>query len=169
MMRLQLSGKITALGVGAAFIVGCHSVAPAPVQEPPVRHVAQIYPGVPAPTRSHEAGEARAATEGSPHKPTAPQLVGAALRGGLSDATQSGVQQAAVADAIPNAADPATTLDLDVALRLAGVENPTINLAREVVRESLADQQGSLVGCRRTYRTFARTESRATSELSAGS
>lgn len=32
------------------------------------------------------------------------------------------------------------TLDLGIALRLAGVDNPTINLAREVVREALADQ-----------------------------
>ncbi|MBN9121260.1 MAG: TolC family protein, partial [Planctomycetes bacterium] len=34
-------------------------------------------------------------------------------------------------------------LDLEVALRLAGVENPTINLAREAVREALAEQLGA--------------------------
>jgi len=35
------------------------------------------------------------------------------------------------------------TLDLAVALRLAGVENPTINLARERIQEALADQLGA--------------------------
>ncbi|WP_171471428.1 TolC family protein [Frigoriglobus tundricola] len=35
------------------------------------------------------------------------------------------------------------TLDLGVALRLAGVENPTINLARERIQEALADQLGA--------------------------
>jgi outer membrane protein TolC len=39
-------------------------------------------------------------------------------------------------------AAPATTdaIDLDVALRLAGADNPDINLAREAVREALAEQ-----------------------------
>jgi outer membrane protein TolC len=35
---------------------------------------------------------------------------------------------------------PASTIDLGIALRLAGVDNPTINLAREQVREALANQ-----------------------------
>jgi outer membrane protein TolC len=35
---------------------------------------------------------------------------------------------------------PSETIDLGVALRLAGVDNPTINLAREQIREALAGQ-----------------------------
>jgi outer membrane protein TolC len=37
-------------------------------------------------------------------------------------------------------ASDSETIDLEVALRLAGVENPTINLAREQVREALASR-----------------------------
>ncbi|WP_439629557.1 TolC family protein [Gemmata sp.] len=40
----------------------------------------------------------------------------------------------------PTPAADASPIDLGVALRLAGVENPAINLAREVVVEALADQ-----------------------------
>jgi outer membrane protein TolC len=40
----------------------------------------------------------------------------------------------------PVANDQEQTIDLAAALRLAGVNNPTINLARERVREALADQ-----------------------------
>lgn len=40
----------------------------------------------------------------------------------------------------PIANAPAHTIDLEIALRLGGVENPTINLARERVREALAGQ-----------------------------
>ena len=40
----------------------------------------------------------------------------------------------------PILSPPAETIDLEVALRLAGVENPTINLARERVREALAGE-----------------------------
>jgi outer membrane protein TolC len=42
--------------------------------------------------------------------------------------------------AVPAPAAAAETIDLGVALRLAGVDNPTINLAREQVREALAGQ-----------------------------
>jgi len=39
---------------------------------------------------------------------------------------------------VPNASEE--TIDLEIALRLAGVENPTIKLARERIREALASQ-----------------------------
>jgi outer membrane protein TolC len=48
-----------------------------------------------------------------------------------------------IPDRRPNPSAPAAseeTIDLGIALRLAGVENPTINLARERVQEALADQ-----------------------------
>ena len=48
-----------------------------------------------------------------------------------------GVQVANFQQPLPPAEE---TLDLGVALRLAGVDNPTIKLAREAVRESLANQ-----------------------------
>lgn len=38
---------------------------------------------------------------------------------------------------------PESPIDLGVALRLAGVENPTINLAREAIREAQAEQQAA--------------------------
>lgn len=41
---------------------------------------------------------------------------------------------------VESPAGSAEVIDLDVALRLAGVDNPTINLAREAVREALAGQ-----------------------------
>lgn len=47
--------------------------------------------------------------------------------------------------AVPVGPHPESTLDLDVALRLAGVNNPTINLAREAVNEALADQLAARV------------------------
>jgi outer membrane protein TolC len=55
------------------------------------------------------------------------------------------VRHAAVGSAPVVAAGPAEaeTIDLTVALRLAGVDNPTINLAREQVREALADLLGA--------------------------
>ncbi len=50
------------------------------------------------------------------------------------------IRQASASEAEPASVAPESTIDLGVALRLAGVENPTINLAREVVQEALADQ-----------------------------
>ena len=44
---------------------------------------------------------------------------------------------------MPVASGSEETIDLGVALRLAGVDNPTINLAREQVREALAVQLGA--------------------------
>jgi outer membrane protein TolC len=58
-------------------------------------------------------------------------------------ADRSDVPAAALGVPIPApvaGASPAETIDLDVALRLAGVDNPTINLARERVEEAAADE-----------------------------
>jgi outer membrane protein TolC len=50
------------------------------------------------------------------------------------------ISRAAHTEPLPPQPDGETTIDLGVALRLAGVGNPTINLAREQVREALAGQ-----------------------------
>ncbi len=51
----------------------------------------------------------------------------------------------AVLPALPPAQQPApeALIDLGIALRLAGVENPTINLARESIREAQAEQKAA--------------------------
>ncbi|MCE9563984.1 MAG: TolC family protein [Planctomycetes bacterium] len=114
MFRFRFGTRLATVGTGAAFLVGCHSVEPPAPLRPPVKQVAAIYPGIAAPASSG--------------------LVSPAS--GVVQADGSGIQQAAADDAHP----AESTIDLDVALRLAGVENPTINLAREVVREALAEQ-----------------------------
>jgi outer membrane protein TolC len=64
--------------------------------------------------------------------------------GGIEPPAAGGPPPRLVADP-PAAAGAAEPLDLGVALRLAGVENPTINLARERIQEALADQLAARV------------------------
>lgn len=113
MFRFRFGARLATVGTGAAFLVGCHSVEPPAPLQPPVKHVAAMYPGIPASSSNEMV---------SP--PSGVQPIGG-----------SGIQHA-----IGEGGSPEATIDLDVALRLAGVENPTINLAREVVREALAEQ-----------------------------
>lgn len=66
--------------------------------------------------------------------------------GPLTRAGIPGLQAAQVAEPVGGGLPPVNpneTLDLGVALRLAGVDNPTINLARERIREALAEQLGA--------------------------
>jgi outer membrane protein TolC len=65
----------------------------------------------------------------------------------VGDRVQPRVPPAAFADPkpVPGGQQPIaeSPVDLGVALRLAGVENPTINLAREAIREAQAEQQAA--------------------------
>ncbi len=115
------------LGVTAAHGAGCQSPGLAPA--PPVRPSTADYPGLgPAAVRQAAASSpqdgvvvaAAVSVYATPPVPS-PQPVG-------------GVTPSA-APAMPGAAD---TIDLGAALRLAGVGNPTIQFALELVREALA-------------------------------
>lgn len=102
-----------------ALAAGCHT--PAEPRDPPA------VVGHPRIGRA-ESVSVRASVRAS----AARQVHSAALPGTL-------VAQAAHSE--PAAPSPSEeTVDLGVALRLAGVDNPTINLAREVVQEALANQ-----------------------------
>src|SRR5205823_3635660 len=78
---------------------------------------AMLYPGIPA-VPGHSGGS----------------------RPPLAEVTRCAAHTAAVESPPAATPDAGATLDLGVALRLAGVDNPTINLAREAVREALAAQ-----------------------------
>lgn len=87
---------------------------------------------------------AGAITPGSAHRVTAAGGIAPPETGGppprlVSDPVV-GTAATVAASGAPVAPE---TLDLAVALRLAGVENPTINLARERIQEALADQLGA--------------------------
>lgn len=130
MFRLRTGKRLIALGAGAALTVGCQAVVP---PEPPNPR-ATVYPGVPArgATGVPQAGAAVAPTDSA-------KLPGTVVAGAAERSEKSLVRFAQLEQ--PGALPPTeSTLDLGVALRLAGVENPTINLAQEVVREALADQ-----------------------------
>ncbi|HJZ54251.1 MAG TPA: TolC family protein [Gemmataceae bacterium] len=74
-------------------------------------------------------------------QPDTPLLSPSALTPGLRPTAPPPVGgPARVASAVELPAAAEDTIDLEVALRLAGVDNPTINLAREQVREALAGQ-----------------------------
>src|SRR6185312_11754024 len=62
-----------------------------------------------------------------------------ALRSPLPNAPADTVRTANAAGAVGSSAEQ-ETIDLEIALRLAGVENPTIALAREQIREAIAAQ-----------------------------
>lgn len=80
---------------------------------------------------------ARSLTDEYPHLKTA--AVSPTRQQG-SALTPSPARRANDSDTAGAAAESEETIDLGIALRLAGVENPTINLARERIREALAQQ-----------------------------
>ncbi|AMV25352.1 Outer membrane efflux protein [Gemmata sp. SH-PL17] len=155
MDRVRLKMRLAVLGAGTALTVGCQSLD-APVPEQPAQR-GPIYPGVPAPGASAARPAPAPRSEGtavsvtaSPVRPS-PVVPAAATTSRVSkppvqnarfeqpDALPAVPAPAAAAPSAPQAQHE-NTLDLGVALRLAGVENPTINLAQEVVREALANQ-----------------------------
>lgn len=127
--RTAASGLLAAL-VGL-FGLGCRSTPPE--ADPPIRYSTALYPGLPstvaAPTVLPD-------DIGPPANAPAAQMA--------SGVDRSPVKQAAFARTEPVApvASQATeaAIDLALALRLAGVNNPTVNLARERVQEALAGQ-----------------------------
>jgi outer membrane protein TolC len=76
----------------------------------------------------------------APAKPAGTVVASGARRPEKSAVRPARLEQPAAPGAGAELPPTEGTLDLGVALRLAGVENPTINLAREAVREALADQ-----------------------------
>ena len=146
MFRMRVGKRLAALGAGAALTAGCQGIDPPP--EPPVQRGA-VYPGVPAPGMSLTRIPPAARPEIVSVSAAAPQTLAGTLVPAGGGGSRPGKQPARPAQyEQPGTPDAASglppglenTLDLGVALRLGGVENPTINLAREVVREALADQ-----------------------------
>ncbi len=128
MRRLQLNRRWAALGTAFVF-AGCQSVEPPP--EVPTQP-AMIYPGIPAPlVGSRELGVASQEAGGRRQETGDRKIEAAQGNSSLSPVS---------CPLTPELTPDAETIDLGVALRLAGVGNPTINLAREQIREALADQ-----------------------------
>jgi outer membrane protein TolC len=132
-------------GIATALGLGCHSTEHEPDPSPSPRtalySAAQARPNA-APTATRAGA---AIDSASPVIPT-----GFTLQTGNEQAGQAPEQSNAPRSA-PPIVEPTTpvqigppvseeTLDLEVALRLAGVSNPTINIAREQIREALANQ-----------------------------
>jgi outer membrane protein TolC len=114
----RIGVRLLGVCAGAAFVAGCQTPWDAPA------------PGARTPPPTPAAVAARA-----PATPTTPpdQAVHPAPAPVPPDAQPA-------PPAAPAAEEP---IDLGVALRLAGVNNPTINLARERIREALAGQLGA--------------------------
>ncbi|QEG25509.1 Outer membrane efflux protein [Gemmata obscuriglobus] len=131
-MRWAHWGKrLTAVGIGAALASGCQSV--------------RTPPGAAAEPRTPEQLGIAPPSLLAPKGTTAAALRPAAATGTASAAAPGGEVEPASAFATATGGTvvgpvPENALDLGVALRLAGVNNPTINLAREAVNEALADQ-----------------------------
>lgn len=125
-------------GVAAVFGSGCRAIDPVP--EPPVAPHTALYPGLRPTTASSAAvtvtGAAPVAGEGRQVADSADRVRPAG--GSTSQVPLAPVDPSAATPL--TAAEPGSPIDLGVALRLAGVDNPTVNLARERVREALADQ-----------------------------
>lgn len=128
-----------ACGSLAVSGLGCRSTDPPfePTPGPP----APLYPGLPPAPITRVGGAPVAPPR---YAGAVPASAGNAVRvaGGIESPTgaASGPGSRPVTAALPAASATEETLDLGVVLRLAGVENPTINLARERVQETLADQ-----------------------------
>ncbi|MDY3554270.1 TolC family protein [Gemmata sp. JC717] len=132
-MRWAHWGKrLTAAGIGAALATGCQST--------------RVPPGVPAEPRTPEQLGTAAPALFAPKSVTAAALRPTGAACAASAAGPGGeVQLTSAFATAPGGAAlvgpvPENALDLGVALRLAGVNNPTINRAREAVNEALADQ-----------------------------
>jgi outer membrane protein TolC len=106
-----------ACGSVAALGAGCRSSADSIPDLPTYPHVA-LYPGLTPRVRPDTTGPVRPA-------------------GAVEAPDAKGSPPAPRPHPPP---DSEETIDLGIALRLAGVDNPTINLAREQVREALATQ-----------------------------
>lgn len=105
------------LGVVGVFgVVGCRTM-----DEP-----RQPFPGPPEPVSVYPQSRSALATQGRVDADVRPA---------------SAVQPAALP--VAQQPPPEALIDLGIALRLAGVENPTINLARESIREAQAEQQAA--------------------------
>jgi outer membrane protein TolC len=122
--RLRVLGL--GLGVGAAIATGCQT----PRENPGPSFPSSSTQKAALPARVPFGGKVPAAQDEQPIRTVAAQ--------GPADPDQ-------VPTAYEQSSLPPTegTLDLAIALRLAGVDNPTITLAREVVREALAEQLGA--------------------------
>jgi outer membrane protein TolC len=147
MFRIRLHAKVAALGAGATLLAGCQAVDRPP--EPPAQRVTVLYPGIPAPRKGPFLAAPGAPKPEIVAKTTdAPAAHAEQLRPAIaSPSGQQAVRPARLEQPNPQArptdlTPPSSehTIDLSVSLQLAGVENPTINLAREAVREALAGQ-----------------------------
>lgn len=132
--------SIVGIGCAATAVIGtgCQSVDPVPI--PIASTHTSAYPGFR--TTVAQAVGANGGTRDTPLgesvSPTSTEVPPGAVR----QVSGSTVENAATVTAgrTPSPAISENAIDLGVALRLAGVENPTINLAQERVREALADQ-----------------------------
>jgi outer membrane protein TolC len=143
-------------GAAAAFGPGCKSVEPESFG-PHARPLAEMYPALASQPKSGTIGfpMLQEAASAKPAKPESKEIrtarvsdvegrneqgfLQAALRSPLPDAAADTVGTTNAAEAVGPSAEQ-ETIDLEIALRLAGVENPTIALAREQIREALAAQ-----------------------------
>jgi len=141
--------------VGAiVFVVGCHSTqTPDELIDPrsATSHAISVYPKVSVSSSSQanpssngasgsnilQAQAVEVSRSGEPLVTTGQTAKGANASGG-------GVGISEVFGSSPPVS-ASNALDLDVALRLAGVDNPTINLAQERIREALAQQLNARV------------------------
>lgn len=132
-MRHRVDARWIALGAAATLAFGCHSAeTPTQVKTGPE----MIYPGIPV-TRQQLKRVEIASTEkvrlSEDVVKTKPQSAG------LHD-PQVEVIRSSHTELPPIQSVPEATLDLGVALRLAGIDNPTIARTSEAVREALAGQ-----------------------------
>jgi outer membrane protein TolC len=140
---IRRARRLTAVGIGcgAAAVVGagCQSVDTPPI--PIARPETAAYPGQTANAPATRAGGTPAFAARRDRETTATAAVTSNQVRPAGD-TVVGRADATVVAGKPTAPQgpPETDIDLGVALQLAGVDNPTINLARERVREALADQ-----------------------------
>jgi outer membrane protein TolC len=130
-------------GSVATFGVGCRSSAdPIPdlASHPPVT----LYPGLSSRAVPPAVLRDDARADPSRHAAVLPDTTAGRVRAAgaveAPGATSSPPKPGPDPVGPPAASGPEETIDLGVALRLAGVDNPTINLAREQVREALATQ-----------------------------
>jgi outer membrane protein TolC len=111
-----------ALATSVALLSGCQTPF---VSNPPISNAARASAEV----------EWTSSLSNSPSESTDAKIVQAVAQ--RADEPQ--------ADTAGPAADAENTIDLAVAFQLAGVDNPTINLAREAVREAVAKYRGAQV------------------------
>lgn len=135
--RAMLGFKIA---VSSMFVAGCHSIGSrnsAPEASQPVVVWQTSL------SNAESEPESRIASRQYLSEPLkALVLVSAEDKPAHSEKTV--VTQKPVVDAVPKA-ESDFTVDLAAAMQLAGIENPTINLAREATREALVSQRAAQV------------------------